>query len=118
MAALLEAREVRVDLVQLLAHAGADIAARISAGEKVLLHGEVLEAVPPLHDLADAALDERRRIKTVDTLAPVEDLPLRDVAALGAQEARDGLQRRRLSRTVRAEQRHDLPFAHLERHAP
>ncbi len=117
MAALLEAREVGVDLLQVLAQANAKRAARVAAGEQVLLDREVLEAVAAFHHLADAALHECRRIEAVDALALVQDLAFGDVATLGAQQVGDRLQRGGLAGAVGAEQRDDLTLLHLERHA-
>src|SRR5207244_7177757 len=62
VAALLQAREVGVDLIQVFAQAGAahfpSYAARVASGEQVLLHRKVLEAVAAFHHLADTALDQ------------------------------------------------------------
>src|SRR5436190_4260970 len=118
VAPLLEPGEVRVDLLQLLTHAGAKIPARIGSGQQVFLDCKVLEAMPAFHHLADAALHQRRRIEPVDTVALMEDLALGDVAALGAQQVGDCLERGRLACAVGAEQRHDGSFLDVERHAP
>src|SRR2546430_5784974 len=116
MAPLLEPREIGVHLLQVLAQPGAQGAPRVRAGEQVFLDGQVLEAVPPLHHLADAALHQPGRIELVDALAAEHDLALRHLAALGAQQVRDGLQRGGLAGAVGAEQRDDLALLHLERH--
>jgi hypothetical protein len=56
-AARLQAREVVVDLLQ-VGDRGLAVLARVGAGEQVLLDGQVGEAVPPLHHLDHAALDQ------------------------------------------------------------
>ena len=53
----------------------------------------------------------------LEPLAAVEDPALGHVAALGAQQVGDRLERGRLPGAVRAEQRDDLAFLHLQRHA-
>ena len=116
-APLLETREILVDLLQVFLHAGTQRAARVGAGQQVLFHRQVREAVAAFHDLADAALHQRRRVELVDALAAEQDLALGDVAALGAQQVGDRLQRRRLAGAVGAQQRHDLTFPDLERDA-
>ena len=70
------------------------------------------------HHLADTALDQGCGIEAVDALALVEDLPLRHIAALGAQQIGDRFQRRGLAGAVGAEQRDDLALLHVERNAP
>src|SRR3954463_4144219 len=117
MATLLEARKVRVHLVEVVADALAECAARVGAREEVLFYRQVLEAVAAFPHLAKAALHELGGIEAIDALALVDDLAFSDVAALGAQQVRDGLQRGGLARAVGAEQRHDLPVLHLERDA-
>src|SRR5258708_5375677 len=114
IAPLLEAREILVDLLTVLTTARAEGAARVGAGEQVLLDGQVLEAVASFHDLADAALHQRRRVELVDTLAAELDLALGDVAAFGAQQVGDRLQGGRLPRAIGAEQGDDLPLPDLE----
>src|SRR5258708_29896430 len=117
MASVLEPGKVGIPLLQVLAYTGAEGAAGVRAGKQVFLDGEVLEAVPPLHHLADAALHQLGRIEPVDTLAAEHDLALRHLAALRAQQVRDGLQRGGLAGAVGAEQRDDLALLHLERYA-
>jgi hypothetical protein len=73
--------------------------------------------MPALHHLTHAAADEVVRCPPVDALAAVFDRAFRDIAALGVQQVRDRLKRRRLARAVRAEQRDDAAFGHVERHA-
>src|SRR5256712_11885101 len=117
MAPLLETREIGVHLLEVLAQPGAEGAPGVRAGKQVFLDAQVLEAVPPLHHLADAALHQPGRIELVDALAAEHDLALRHLAALGAQQVRDGLQRGGLAGAVGAEQRDDLALLPLERHA-
>jgi hypothetical protein len=75
------------------------------------------EAVAALHHLDDALLDQIGRRHPVDALALVGDAALRDLAALGAQQVGDRLQRRRLAGAIGAEQRGDAALRHFERNA-
>src|SRR5262249_39915605 len=68
-------------------------------------------------DLAHAEPHELVRRQTVDPPALEFDRTLGDVAALRTQQVGDRLERGRLSRAVRPEQRHDLSPRHLERYA-
>src|SRR5204862_427026 len=92
--ALLQPRKIAIDLLEIFAQVGA--AARVCAGQEIFLDAEMLEAVPALHHLNDAALDELRGVQPVDALAPEFDVPLRNVATLGTEQVRDGFERRRL----------------------
>src|SRR5437762_1705948 len=53
----------------------------------------------------------------IDALTAQLDRALGHLAALGAKQARDGLERRRLPRPVGAEQGSDAALADVERHA-
>src|SRR5262249_56272411 len=77
----------------------------------------MLEDVPALHDLQDGAADDVIRIAVMDGLALELDRALRDVPALGAQQARDRLERGRLAGAVGPEESDDAPLGDLERHA-
>ena len=77
----------------------------MTAGDEVLLDGEVVEDAPSFQHLSDAAAHRLVRRQTVEPRAVELDAALGDLAALGAQQARNRLQRRRLAGAVGAEQR-------------
>jgi hypothetical protein len=114
---LLEAREIVIDLFE----RGADLATRGLAGERsgqqILFDRQMGKAVTSLHHLADATADELVRRQLVDPLAFEFDRSLGDVAALGREQIRYRLERRRFARAVRAQQGDDAPFRHLQRDA-
>ena len=56
-------------------------------------------------------------VRLVDALAVELDRALRHLAALGVEQVGDRLQRRRLARAIRAQQRDDAAARHGERHA-
>src|SRR3954453_18667286 len=109
--ALLEAREERVDAVDVLADPGA-----VAAGERA--HLEVLEDrhpredAPPLGRLGDPDLGDRVARQALDVAAVEDDPP-----GPRRDDARDGPQRRRLAGAVGADQRDDLALVDLERDA-
>src|SRR5207237_1666485 len=78
---------------------------------------EMLEHPAPFEHLHDAALYDLVRRQPVDPRAAELDRALRDLAALGAQEPGDRLERRRLAGPVGAEQGRDAALADVERHA-
>ncbi|KAI1691008.1 hypothetical protein DdX_22163 [Ditylenchus destructor] len=61
VAARLQAREVRVHLLQRLLHRGLAVGARVGAGHQVLLDRQVGEAVAAFHHLDQPALDQLGR---------------------------------------------------------
>ena len=65
------------------------------------------EAVAALHDLDAAAPDQFVRRQRLHLLALENDVAFGDLAALGAQQVGDGLERGGLARAVGAEQRGD-----------
>jgi hypothetical protein len=67
----------------------------------------MLETVPAFHDLDDALLHQLRRGHLVDALAEELDAALGDIAALGAQQVGNRLQRGGLAGAVGAEQGDD-----------
>ena len=87
------------------------------AGDQILLGGEVLEHAPALEHLDQAEPRDVVRPHAVDATVAELHGALCDLAALGAQHAGDGLQRRRLAGAVGAQQRRDLPIADVDRHA-
>ncbi len=104
-----------------LRHRGArvgDLAAALAgvgARAEVLVHRELGEDAPALHDLGDAAPHDGGRVEPLD-LGPLErDAALRDLAAVDVEQAGDGSQRGRLPGAVGPEQGHDLALGHLER---
>ena len=88
--------------------------AGVGAGKQVLLDREMLEAVPPLHDLDDTLPDQIRGGQRVDALALVEDRSLGHFTPFGAQQVGDGLQGRGLAGAVGAEEGDDAPLRQLE----
>src|SRR2546426_961143 len=81
----------------------------VAAGEEILLHGQVLEDVPALHDLDDSSRDDLGRILPMDRLPLPLDRALGDVAALGPEQPGDRLQSRALAGAVGPEERDDAP---------
>src|SRR5687767_6952859 len=77
----------------------------------------MLEAMPPFHHLADAAAHQLSRAGAIDALAAEGDLSLGDLAALGAQQVGDRLERGGLAGAIGAEQRDDAALLDLERDA-
>ena len=76
------------------------------------------EAVAAFHHLDQAAPHHVRRREPVDGLAVEFDAALGHVAAFGAQQVGDRLQRRGLAGAVGAEEGNDAPFGNRQRHAP
>ena len=77
-------------------------------------HRHVGNDAPAFHHLEDAAAHDPVRIDAVDALAVEHDLAARDRAVLGLEQARNGLERRRLAGAVGAEQRHHGALRHVE----
>src|SRR5947207_1883800 len=113
-APLLEAREVTVDDLEIRLRRPA-VAPRVGARQQILLDGEVLEDVPPFHHLDDAAPDHLGGVAPVDGLALELDPALGHLAALRAEEPRDGLERGGLAGPVGPEEGHDAPLGYPER---
>jgi hypothetical protein len=109
--ALGQAREEPVDAVEVLPDP-APVAALEGAHLEVLQHRHVREEAAPLGRLRDPHADDLVRRAARDVLALEGDRPLPRLV-----EAVDRAQRGRLARAVRADQRHDLPVADLERDA-
>ena len=63
-------------------------------------------------------IDRLNPAELVNAVAAEEDLALGHLATLGAEQVRDRLQRGGLAGAVRAEERDDLAFGHLERDPP
>ena len=75
------------------------------------------EDAAALHDLDDAAPDDLGRVPPVDRLALELDPALGDVAPLGAEQTRDGLEGGRLAGAVGPEEGDDAPRGDPERDA-
>src|SRR5207302_6237354 len=88
----LEPREIGVDPVELGGDRGAAVAARIGAGQEVLFDRQMLKAMPPLHDLDEAASHDIGGVEPVDAGAVKGDRALGHLAALGAQKVGDRLE--------------------------
>ncbi len=73
-------------MVELGGDRGAPVAAGVGAGQEVLLDRQVAEAVPPFHDLDQAAPHHLGRVEPVDADAREGDRAFGDLAALGPQE--------------------------------
>src|SRR6185437_14270201 len=106
-----EPREERVDAVYVLADLVA-VAALEGAHLEVLDDGHPREELAALRRLRDAHLHDVVRRGLRDVLALERDRALARVV-----EPVDRAQRRRLARAVRADHRHDLALANLERDA-
>ena len=106
--ALGQAGEEREHAVEVLLQAGLGLALE-GAHLEVLEHRHPREELAALRGLRDAAGDDVVRRVVGDVLAAEAD-----PAAAWMVEPVDRPQRRRLARTVRAEQRHDLPVPHLQ----
>jgi hypothetical protein len=65
----------------------------------------------------EAAPHQLLRREPLGGLAVEGDAPGLELAVLKRQQARDGLQRGRLAGAVAAQKRHQLGFAHAQRHA-
>jgi hypothetical protein len=89
----------------------------VGADDQVFLDRQVLEDAAALEHLDDAALDDVVRQQAVDAPAVELDIALGDLAALGLQQARDRLQRRRLAGAVGAEEGGDPPLLGHQRDA-
>src|SRR5262249_49820056 len=111
-----EPRKVLVHALDAIAQARA-ITLHVAAGHEVFLGGQMLEDPPALEHLDHAAPDDVVGRQVIDALARQLDSALVDGAALGRQQAGDGLERRRLARAVGAEQRRDAALADVDRHA-
>jgi len=81
----------------------------VGAAPQVLLGRQVLEDLPPLHNLEDPLPYDLLGILPVDLFAAEEDLPVGDLPLLGLEEPGDGLEGGALPRPVGAQQRDDLP---------
>src|SRR4029077_13845036 len=88
-------------------------AGAVRTEEQVVLDAHVRPEVPPLRHLDDAQIDDRVRREPGDPL-PVEE----HLARERGEQAGDHAQRRRLPRSVAAEQRRDLPLVHGEADVP
>src|SRR6516164_4263624 len=115
-APFLQPREIGIDQLEVAPDGRAAVAARERAGEKVLLHGEVREAMAPLHHLDASASHELVRGARMHLFAVEDDGAFGHFAALGGQKIGDRLERGRFAGAVRAQQRHDLALGNLERH--
>ena len=103
-----------VDLVQELGPPGlADTPARSRPGAEVLQHGQEAEDPAVLRHPRDPEPGELVRRQPGDRPAPSKLTRPRD----GRTRPIDGLERRALADAVAAEEAHDLPGLHLERHA-
>jgi hypothetical protein len=67
--AVLEAGEIAVDQFEIGLDGGRPVAARIGAGQEILLDGQMLEAVAALHDLDDAAAHQFVGRQALDPVA-------------------------------------------------
>ena len=72
----------------------------MAAGDQVLLGRQVLEHAPALEHLRDAEPRHVEGAQPIDALVLEGDAALGDLTALGAQHARDGLQRGGLAGAV------------------
>src|SRR3989442_8821200 len=100
--ALLETGEEVVDPSDVVLDAGAALA-RISPHHQVVVHDHSRKEPPALWRLADARTDHFMRLRLGQVAAVEDDLP-----AGGVHQARDRTERRRLSGSVRTDQRDDL----------
>src|SRR5262249_43918780 len=109
--ALLEAREQRVDAIDVLADR-LRVLAREGAHLEVLQHGHAREDAAPLRRVGDADRGDGVTGHRLD-LAPLEH----DPPAARRDDARDRAQRRGLAGAVGADQRDDLALVDLDRDA-
>src|SRR5215469_8572462 len=116
-AALFEPREIGIDQLEVAPDGRAAVAARKRASEKVLLHGEVREAMAPLHHLDAATSHELVWRARMHLFAVEDDGAFGHFATLGGQEIGDRLERGRFAGTVRAQELDDVAPGDLKRHA-
>ena len=116
VAAGLQLGEVVVDHLQVAADLA--VATDVGTGNQVLLGGQVLEDAPPLHHLHDAQAHDLGRVAVLYALALELDAALGDLAPLGAQEPRDGLEGGALAGAVGPQEGDDAPLGDLQRHPP
>jgi hypothetical protein len=116
-APLLELRKIGIDPFEILPDRGIAVAPREGAGEQVFLDRQMREALPAFHHLDAAAAHQFVGRKPVHGDALELDRALGDFTALGVQQIGNRLERRRLARAVRTEQRDDAALRHLKRHA-
>src|SRR3954469_18662050 len=79
---------------------------------QVLLYRQTGKDAAPFRHVGDTQADEGLWLRAMDRRAGKGDR-----ASLGPHQAGDGAQRGRLAGSIRAEERDDLSFAHLEGHA-
>ena len=106
MAALLQDREVGVDLLEGIGPPAHRFAGE-GRGDEVFLHGQRREDVPTLTDLKGAAPHDVVRRALLGVVAGDADLAAGNVAALEWQEPRDGLESSGLAGPVGSEEGHD-----------
>ena len=104
--ALLEAREELVHAREVALDAAA-LLARVGPHQKVVEHDHPRKEAPALGRLADADPHDLVGLGLREVASVEADLP-----PGGMHESRDRPQRRRLSRTVGADERHNLAGAH------
>jgi hypothetical protein len=112
LAALGEAREEGVDAVEVVPQVAA--VGGVAPDAQVLVHVELPEDPPALHDLGDPGTHRLRRVEPVDRFAVEGDGALGDLATVDVEQPRDGPQHRGLPGAVGAEQRHDGVVGHLD----
>src|SRR3989442_555593 len=85
MAALCQAREIRVGHLQVPLHRGTPIFPGIRPRQQILFAGQMAEAVASFHDLNDATTHQQRWVETVHALTTIFNAALGDLATLGTQ---------------------------------
>ena len=120
-AALLEAREVAVHQLQVAGDGAAALFAavfpRISAGQQVFFHAQMLKTMAPLHHLHHATANQFGRGELVDPLALVFDRAFGHRAPLSAEDVGNRLDGGGLAGPIGAHQRDDPAFGHIQRDA-
>src|SRR5260370_33831732 len=96
MSALHQARKVVVDHLEIPLDA-LGVPAWIGSNAQILLHGEILQHLPPFHDLDNPHAANPLGAPTIDAPPPAIDAPVRHFTILGCEQAGHALHRTRPS---------------------
>ena len=83
-------------------------------GHQILIHRQLGEHPPALHDLGDAGPHDGRRVPAVYALPVESDRPLGDLPVVEVEQTADRPKCRGLTRSVGTQQGHDLAVTDVE----